>query len=252
MLGSAIFYSGLVLGLLGFLCLLKPLRLLRIRTRRQALAVAAVGGVVAGAGLVLPAPETRVLVPRSQLDRAVPVWQFHEVHALRIAAPPERVFAAIRQVRADEIFLFQALTWIRRGGRPLPKSILNAGARAPLLDVATRSGFVYLADDPPRELVVGTAVLHPPGVRGALTPEVFRRPLPPGFALAAMSFAVRPDGPGGSLVSTETRVYANSPAARRRFAAYWRAIYPCSALIRRMWLRAIARRATTTRLPLSG
>ena len=32
-------------------------------------------------------------------------------------------------------------------------------------------------------------------------------------------------------------------AARRRFAAYWRVIYPGSAIIRRMWLRAIERRA---------
>jgi hypothetical protein len=39
-------------------------------------------------------------------------------------------------------------------------------------------------------------------------------------------------------------VFANSPWARRGFAAYWRVIYPGSALIRRMWLRAIARRAT--------
>jgi len=38
-------------------------------------------------------------------------------------------------------------------------------------------------------------------------------------------------------------VFANSPSARRRFAAYWRVIYPGSAIVRRMWLRAIARRA---------
>jgi len=42
-----------------------------------------------------------------------------------------------------------------------------------------------------------------------------------------------------------TRVFASGPAARRRFAAYWRVIYPGSALIRRMWLRAIERRATS-------
>ena len=59
-----------------------------------------------------------------------------------------------------------------------------------------------------------------------------------------MNFLVTPDGPNGSLVSTETRVFANSPAARRRFAAYWRVIYPGSAIIRRMWLRAIRQRAT--------
>jgi hypothetical protein len=32
-------------------------------------------------------------------------------------------------------------------------------------------------------------------------------------------------------------------ATARRFALYWRAIYPSSALIRRMWLRAIRERA---------
>jgi len=60
-----------------------------------------------------------------------------------------------------------------------------------------------------------------------------------------MNFLVTPDGPNGSLVSTETRVFANSSNARRRFARYWRAIYPGSALIRVMWLRAVRRRAMT-------
>ena len=71
-------------------------------------------------------------------------------------------------------------------------------------------------------------------------PRQLDRPLQ--FAIAGMNFLVTPDGRGGSIVTTETRVYANSDSARRRFAAYWRVIYPGSALIRRMWLRAIARR----------
>ena len=99
-------------------------------------------------------------------------------------------------------------------------------------------------DDPPRELVIGTVVVAPPGGRGALTPQTFKAQLAPGFALAAMNFRVTPDGTGGSLVSTETRVFANNPSARRRFGRYWRLIYPGSALIRRMWLRAVERRAT--------
>jgi hypothetical protein len=179
----------------------------------------------------------------TRLDHFAPAWQFREVHTIRIAAPPARVFESIKRVRADEIFLFSTLTWIRRGGRRLPEGILNAGANEPLIDLATRTSFVRLADDSPRELVVGTVVMAPPGTRGRLTPQVFEKPLPPGFALAAMNFVVAPDGNSGSVVSTETRVFANSPAARRRFAAYWRTIYPGSAIIRRMWLRAIQRRA---------
>jgi hypothetical protein len=64
-----------------------------------------------------------------------------------------------------------------------------------------------------------------------------------------MNFLVTPDGQDGSFVSTETRVFANNAAARRRFAAYWRLIYPGSAMIRRMWLRAIVRRALSPNAP---
>jgi hypothetical protein len=46
-----------------------------------------------------------------------------------------------------------------------------------------------------------------------------------------------------TIVTTETRIYATDASAGRRFAPYWRVIYPGSALIRRMWLRAIAHRA---------
>jgi hypothetical protein len=243
-LGSALVYAGAVLAILGVavIFILKPV----------GLAVAAAGVGLAALGMLLPAREARASTPQTRLDEFAPVWQFRELHSTVIAAPPARVFAAIKQVRADEILFFRALTWIRRGGRRLPESILNAGDSTPIIDVATRTGFVRLAEDAPRELVIGTVVVAPPGARGEATPEVFQKPMPPGFALAAMNFLVVPDGAGGSRVSTETRVFATSDAARRRFAMYWRVIYPGSALIRRMWLRAIDRRATSEQLPKQG
>jgi hypothetical protein len=242
MLGSVVVYSGLIVAFLGFVCIVKPISLLRIHTRRRALAIFGAGLALAFIGLVLPAPESRIRRVETRLDEFAPVWQFHEVHTMHVNAPPARVYEAIRQVRADEIALFRTLTWIRRGGRELPEGILNPGDRASLIDVATRSGFIYLANDPPHELVVGTIIAAPRGMRGTLTPDLFRRTLAPRFTLASMNFVVRPDGTG-SIVSTETRIYANNDAGRRRFAAYWRTIYPGSALLRRMWLRAIARRA---------
>jgi hypothetical protein len=45
--------------------------------------------------------------------------------------------------------------------------------------------------------------------------------------------------PGGSRLTTETRVKAVDDQARRAFRFYWLAIGPFSALIRRRWLRAI-------------
>lgn len=243
MFESTILYSGVVIACLGMLATIRQ-RWFGLTSRSPGLIVAAGGVLLVVMAFVMPAKESRIAREQSHLDHFAPRWQFREFHTLRIAAPPERVFDAMKAVRADEIRLFNTLTWIRRGGRRLPESILSASGRRPLLDVATSSGFVWLADDRPREVVVGAVVLAPPGARGELTPDVFLRSLPPGFVLASMNFVITPDGRGGSVLSTETRVYANSDAARRRFAAYWRVIYPGSSLIRRMWLRAIATRAT--------
>ncbi|HEY8165885.1 MAG TPA: hypothetical protein VIF83_10080 [Gemmatimonadaceae bacterium] len=242
MILSLAIYLGLLLSLVGFLAIVKPIRWLRLSTRRKGLGLLVAGVLIAAVGMILPTSESRIAQPITRLDDFVPVWQFREVHRIDVAAPPARVWEAIHRVRADDILFFRTLTWIRRGGRALPTGILNAN-QEPMIDVALEGGFVRLAEDPLRELVIGTVVVAPPDTHGTLTPEVFRRNLRPGFALAAMNFLVVPRGPALTSVTTETRVFANSPAARRRFAAYWRLIYPGSAIIRRMWLRAIQHRA---------
>lgn len=244
MFGSLIVYSGIVIATLGLALVIRPIRRFRIIRHLRGWVVGLCGVVLTFVGLILPVTESPSSRATTRLDEFAPRWQFREHHSLRVDAPAERVFEAIKQVRADEIFLFHALTWIRRGGQWQPESILNAGNRESLIEVATRSGFVILAEDVPRELVIGTVVMAPTGTRGLLTPQTFQMSLPPGFALATMNFLVAADGPNASFVSTETRVFANSDTARRRFAVYWRVIYPGSAIIRRMWLRAIQKRAS--------
>jgi hypothetical protein len=154
----------------------------------------------------------------TSLDRFVPRWQFRERHSIRVAASPEAIFKAILRVTPREILFFRTLTFIRHPVRGTGESILNAPPDEPLLDVATRTGFRYLANEPPHEIVIGVDI----------SPEVF----------AAMNFLI-----DGSLLSTETRVFASTAKARRIFAVYWFAIRLGSGFIRRMWLRAIRRRA---------
>ena len=235
MIGPALVYAGGIAVLLGVALL--------FRSARRGLLVIGAGLALGAAGFLLPARETRVPVPETLLDQLMPVWQFDEVHTSRVDAPPERVYRAVKDVTAREIMLFRTLTWIRRFGRAGPESILNAPDRLPLLEVATRTGFLKLAEDPGREIVVGTVVLAPPGAARPRTPDEFRTLTGPGYALATMNFRVTGDGNGASVLTTATRVYATDAAARRRFTKYWRLIYPGSALIRRMWLRAIERRA---------
>jgi len=242
MWGSVVVYSGLGVVVAGLLAAIRPLPIWQLGSRLLGLRAMGAGLSVALAGTLLPVFESHADGTPTRLDEFAPAWQFHEVHTRRIPAPPDRVFDAIRRVRADEIALFETLTWIRRGGCAAPRGVLNAVSDKPLLDVATESEFIWLALEPPRELVVGIVVVRPAGDRRPATADLIKSP-PPGFAVGTMNFLVTSDGPNASIVSTETRVSAGSDEARRRFAAYWRVIYPGSALIRRMWLRAIERRA---------
>jgi hypothetical protein len=245
MLDSFLVYLGLILLLAGSMSLIWPLRCLEIRTRPMAAKVAAGGLLLVVVALALPVSAHAVATHTVKLDDWMPRWQIRERHIIPVAARPEKVFAAIHAVRPDEIFLFRTLIAIRQCGRTGPESIMNAPEEKAILDVATQTTFVLLAEEPPRELVIGTVVVAPPKARasGRLTPELFQKELQPGVALATMNFLVRPDDHGGSTISTETRIYANNRSALRRFAIYWRVIHPGSDIIRRMWLRAIKQRA---------
>jgi hypothetical protein len=183
----------------------------------------------------------------SRLDAFAPAWQFREVHRLFVAAPPERVYAATKAVTAREIRFFRTLTWLRRLGRPGPEGILNPPPDRPILEVATRTGFLLL-EDTAGEIVIGKVVIAPPGALGPQVAEDYRGVAGPGWARATMNFLIEPRG-SGSLVTTETRVHATDDRTRRRFGRYWMLIYPGSALIRRMWLRAIRRRAMARQPP---
>jgi hypothetical protein len=211
---SVLLYCGAAAGAAGLAAMLFP------RQRRRGVALLVTGIALVLIAVCWPVRERRVVDAASRLDRIMPRWQFEERHEIRIAASPDRIYSAIRQVTAGEIRFFQVLTTIRCLGRCREReSILHAPDAKPILDVATGSGFRILADDAPHDLVFGTRV----------APRTF----------AVMNFHVEPDG----RLTTETRVFADGDAARRRFALYWRIIRPGSGIIRQSWLEAIKRRA---------
>ncbi|PYQ51295.1 MAG: hypothetical protein DMF59_08375 [Acidobacteria bacterium] len=218
MLLSFVLWGGL------FLTALAVILAIPRRTRRLFLRLATTGVVMILGAAFWPAPVQYARARATHLDEAMPSWEFDEQHEIHVNAPPQKVFDSIRPVTAGEIRYFRTLIAMRRLGRPLPPGILNAPENEPLLDLATRTSFRYVANDPPHELVVETIVMRPHA------------------AVATMNFLVTPEG-NGSRLSTETRVYANTDSARRRFAVYWRIIHPGSDIIRRMWLRAIKERA---------
>lgn len=65
----------------------------------------------------------------------------------------------------------------------------------------------------------------------------------PGYAKAVINFYMHVQGNGSTMVSTETRIYAMDAVARGEFAMYRRVVRLGSAVIRKLWLKAIKRRA---------
>jgi len=183
------------------------------------------------------------------LDHFMPVYHFNEIHAITVRAAASRVFTAIEDATPAETPLFRLLL----GARSLPgivagrKAIRFRGSES-ILGWATRVGFVLLAEQADRELVLGWVGQFWKLVGGS-SPRITSRQEflgfdRPDYAKATLNFylAELSDHIGVRL-TTETRVYATDPFARKKFAAYWQLIGGGSALVRREWLRAIRRRA---------
>jgi hypothetical protein len=185
--------------------------------------------------------------PRSLLAEVLPRFDASEVHDVWVPAPPEVVFAAVKEVTVREVRLLLPLMALRGLPRLLARRPGFRPARsAPVLDAFLEVGFVLLGERPGAEIAAGVvgrfwrlAGNEPVAVR---TREDFIDFAEPGYAKAAMAFLVRPER-GGSRVVTETRVAGTSLDATRAFLRYWRAIRPGSGAIRRSWLAAIRRRA---------
>ncbi len=237
----AMVYGGVGLAFAGFASILRPLAFLGIRTRPLAALWLGVGALIAGMGLLWPAPMIRSPRPHYRIDDFMSEYQFYERHETTVAVPPARVLRAAQQVRVSDIPVAVLLMRIRAmaGGNFhwSPK-----GAR-PILDrhAPPRGGCLMLESDDPGEIVGGMvgrpwSNARPPRMS---TPEEFLAFDEPGNIKVTFNMAVSDLGGGRTRLSTETRIVAVDDAARRTFGCYWRVIYPGSAIIRRVWLDAI-------------
>ena len=243
MIASGIWYLAFLLAVCGALAIVRPARRWGIRSRRRGFHALVLSLFLLATLFVTAGWEHRVADPVSQLDRVVPIYQFVEFHDTDVAATPAATWRAIQEVTPREIRFYRVLTWMRRGGRTGPPSIMNPPPDVPLLKTALETSFRALGETPEREIVFGGFVVAPAGAGSRRwTTDLFAGLEEPGFAKVAMNFKVEPTE-GGTRLSTETRVYATDASTRRLFAAYWRTIYPGSAIIRRSWLTAITARA---------
>jgi len=154
------------------------------------------------------------------LDDWLADYDVVERHEAAAAGPPEHVLAAALAMPAAPDAVVRTL--FRARGLP----------RAETLEQFFRRMRFEELERTPTALVLGSSG-RPWRPRGGLRPFAEQRP---GTVRMAFVLAAEP-----GRLWTETRVAAVDEAARRAFLRYWRVVGPCSALIRRRWLRAATR-----------
>ena len=172
----------------------------------------------------------------------LPAYEFEERHETAVAASPEAVGRAVREVSLADVRVVGALWALRVLPARLRGRRAPAPAGGPFLDTLVGLGGVVL-EDRPGLVVAGLAGqfwrLGGGELERFATPEDFRA-----FDRADSCKAVIDFSWGNGRAATTTRVHVPDESARRRFARYWRVVRPFSGLIRVLLLRAIRRRAT--------
>lgn len=180
------------------------------------------------------------------IDEIIPEWHFGNRHQIVIDASVDRVVDAVESFEVDHDLSWLVRFLFRVRGLSIPE---GASAREAL----TYEGFSVLGELPGREIVLGIAgKFWAPREMANLVrvpdADAFRAFAEPGRAKGALNFRADPLDDGRTLLSTETRVWCSDLRARLLFTAYWTLIRLPSGLIRRDMLRAIERRATSSRL----
>ena len=181
------------------------------------------------------------------MDEALPWWDVGECHQRLVAAPVDVVWRALADLVVADLPLAGGLMRVRALGRnmlgPPDRRVLDA---LPPGEVARREPHELLL-----AMVSPTSALRPMSSGPELQPGTMaelHRPLPDGWVRVAVDFRLGPDG-DGTWLTTETRVLATGPRAKRVFGLYWAVIRAGSGLVRVELLRAVARRAERAGVP---
>ena len=242
---SYFFWIGIIIALIGLISLIKPLRLLFIFNRKIAVAVCCCGLLLSAIYLLLPVPLLRSEGSQQHIDALMPEYSFREYHAVQVQASPNHVMQAMHQVSISDIPTVRFLLRMRElvGGKREDIDHSRQNKTFPESQSKQDSGFFADANEfVSGKIMKSWASAIPPHIT---TAEQFISFKDSGYVKVAFNFYVKSIGNGKTLLSTETRIYANDDRARNNFSRYWRIIYPGSAITRRLWLDAVAARAKT-------
>ena len=173
------------------------------------------------------------------IDDFMPVYDVGERHHTLVQASASHTYEALKRVDLGRskvvraLFAARGIPLLIRRKRPIRSTMT--------LDDLLSAGFVWLGEDPDREVVLGVigAFWRPKGGVRRIEPGEFVAFDEPGWAKAAWNFRLIADGDERTFVTTETRVRVPDEPSRKKFLLYWAAIGPFSGVVRRQALSLI-------------
>lgn len=190
---------------------------------------------------------------RTLLDDVMPDYEFCGRQTIHVDAPAGRTVRAFEELTIAEaspppVKALLSLRYLpaRLSGKGSGGQVANDGQR--FVEAIASAGNLVLAEELDRELVIGMIGRlhnmldqHPVPLSNA---EEFARFDDPNYQKLAMSVRVEDAANDGCELVFEQRTHALSPASRMKFALYWWLMIKAgSAVMVRMLLRAIKRRA---------
>jgi hypothetical protein len=167
------------------------------------------------------------------IDEFLSQYDVAKRYQIDIQASVEAVYPTVRQLDFGNSALIR---WLFKF-RGLPQDCSN-------LEGLKKTGFVILAEEPPREMVLGLVgrFWRLAGDIQNIEVQEFQAFNRPGYAKAVWNFSLQPADENITRLSTETRICCTDKISLRKFRFYWYFIGPFSGFIRKEILKAIKRK----------
>ena len=247
---SYFFWIGAILLVMGVISLIHPLDFIFISNRTIALGVVLCGIVISVTSLFWPVKMEQSPTTDQQIDGLMPVYSFNELHEVRINASPEKIKQILQVTGIKDIPAARLLMGIR--GIADEDVDLSDRASNNLVgsDTVSTPDFNFFVVSPNEWItvmilksVIITNDSNQPAPPEISTLEQFQAFNEPGYMKVAINFRIIGTGNKETLLTTETRVDETTKADSYVFGHYWRVVYPGSAIIRRVWLDTIKKKA---------
>jgi hypothetical protein len=176
------------------------------------------------------------------IERFLPTYNLvAKQYAIEIDAPIEDVYPVVRKLDLREAYFTRLLLFLRS----VPALLQGRPAIGLTVDDLGKMGFFLLAEEPPRELLIGFVgrIWTLAGDLQAVEPERFAAYDTPGYLKGVMGFALTPLSGGRTRLETVSRAQCLCEESLRKARRYWFFIRPVSGAVRLGMLRACKRQA---------